>query len=98
MKRSRFIVSPEALEDLDEIWLFIAEDSVETAEKVEKEFRKAFELLAHQPELGHTRGDLTDQAVKFWPLYSYLVVYDPGKRPIEIVRVLHGALDLPEIM
>ncbi len=46
MKRSRFIVSPEALEDLDEIWLFIAEDSVETAEKVEKEFRKAFELLA----------------------------------------------------
>ena len=98
MRRSGVVVSPEALDDLDDIWIFIAEDSIETADKVEEGFLNAFRLLARQPELGHTRTDLTDQAVKFWSVHSYLVVYSPDQRPIEIVRVLHGALDLTGIL
>jgi hypothetical protein len=43
------------------------------------------------PGIGHTRQDLTDQPVKFWSVYSYLVVYDPESRPLTIVAVLHGA-------
>ena len=35
--------------------------------------------------------DLTDRPLKFWSVYSYLVVYDPASRPLTIVAVLHGA-------
>jgi plasmid stabilization system protein ParE len=36
--------------------------------------------------------------VRFWAVFSYLIVYDPAKKPIEIVRVLHGKRDVKEIL
>jgi antitoxin ParD1/3/4 len=50
------------------------------------------------PGQGHTRKDLTDLPVLFWPVGSYLIVYDPEKRPLEILRVLHGARDVETIL
>jgi plasmid stabilization system protein ParE len=47
---------------------------------------------------GHIREDITDLPVRFWPVGSYLIVYDAGKRPIEILRVLHGARDVESIL
>ncbi|WP_256448903.1 MULTISPECIES: hypothetical protein [Methylosinus] len=32
--------------------------------------------------------------VKFWPVFSYLIVYEPSMRPIGIVRIIHGAQDV----
>lgn len=55
-------------------------------------------MLAQSPGLGHTRDDLTSLPLRFWPVFSYLIVYDPARRPIEIVRVLHGARDLRRIL
>jgi hypothetical protein len=43
------------------------------------------------PEMGHTREDLTERPVKFWSVFSYLVVYDPASRPLTVLAVLHGA-------
>ena len=34
-------------------------------------------LAAQSRGIGHTREDLTSRPVKFWSVYSYLVVYDP---------------------
>ncbi len=40
------------------------------------------------------RDDLTDEPVKFWSVFSYLIVYDPATQPLGIARVLHGSQDL----
>ena len=37
--------------------------------------------------------DLTGEFVKFWSVFSYLIVYDPSKKPVQIARVLHGKRD-----
>jgi len=58
----------------------------------------AIEKIAERPGIGHTREDLTDRALKFWSVYSYLVVYDPESRPLTIVAVLHGARDVGEML
>jgi len=55
-------------------------------------------FLGSQPEVGHVREDLTSRPVKVWPIYSYLIVYDPETKPVEIVRVLHGMRDLEGIL
>lgn len=60
MNRSKFLLSPEALIDLDEIWLFIAKDSIDAADRTEDDIRSAMRLLASQPNIGHNRPDLTD--------------------------------------
>ena len=58
----------------------------------------ALKLLGKQPGVGHVREDLTGRPVKFWPVYSYLIVYDPETEPIQILRVLHGMRDVEEIL
>ena len=55
-------------------------------------------MLAKNPQLGHRRPDLTDKPVRFWPEGPYMIVYDSGPRPIEIVRVIHGARDLAKML
>jgi hypothetical protein len=40
------------------------------------------------------RRDLTDESVKFWPVFNFLVVYDLVVQPIGIARVLHWSRDL----
>jgi len=59
---------------------------------------KFFELLAENPDAGHYREDLTSRPVRFFPVYSYLVVYLAGTSPVQIVRVLGGAQDVEMIL
>lgn len=98
MKR-RFTLSPEAGFDLEEIrdWV-LAEGGPGIALNVMRSLLKAVRLLARHPELGHARKDLTDLPLRFWPVFSWLIVYDPARRPIEIVRVLHGARNIERIL
>jgi len=70
--------SPEASLDLLEIWEYIAADNVDAADRLEQEIRNAVNLLAENPEIGHFRRDLTSKPVRFWPVRSYLIIYDPA--------------------
>ena len=95
----RFVLSPEAEHDLDVIKTYLLESAgMGVARPLMHELREAMRFLASQPEAGHLREDLTDAPVRFWSVFSYLVVYDPRKRPIEIVRVLHGNRDVAAIL
>jgi plasmid stabilization system protein ParE len=86
-----YVLAPAAVEDLDEIWLHIARDSIDAAERVLDELEAACALLAERPHAGHIREDLADASVRFWSVRSYLVVYRPDRIPLEIVRFWHGA-------
>jgi plasmid stabilization system protein ParE len=50
------------------------------------------------PGIGHVRVDLTDDQVKFWQEFSYLIIYDPVPRSIRILRVLRSAQDIAAIL
>ena len=60
--------------------------------------REKFAFLAQAPEAGHRRIDLTDENVKFFPVYSYLIVYRPERTPLQIVSILHGRRDVEQIL
>jgi plasmid stabilization system protein ParE len=94
----RYVVTPEAQAHIDEIGAYIARDSVDAALKVYDALEEAFELLAERPGVGHSRGDLTDRPLRFWSVFSYLVVYDPGSQPLTIIAVLHSARDVKELL
>jgi len=61
-------LSPEAQNDLQEIWVHIAQDNPAAADKLEEDIYEACELLAKNPHLGHKRRDLTSEPVLFWPV------------------------------
>lgn len=50
------------------------------------------------PGQGHTRKDLTRRPVLFFPLYSFLVVYQKDMQPIRIMAVLRGKRDFKRIL
>lgn len=92
---TRYRLSPEAQNDLMEIRRCLLQaGGPELARHVLGEVREKLRFLAGQPGAGHRRTDLTDEPVKFWPVFSYLIVYDPAQRPIGVARVLHASRDL----
>jgi plasmid stabilization system protein ParE len=97
--KRRYKLTPQARTDLLTIWEFIAQDSVPAADRTRERLEKAFHLLAVFPLKGRRRTDVqTREAVLFWPVGSYVIVYKPAPRPIVIVRILHGARDLDALL
>ena len=94
----RFVLSPQAFQDIDEIWEFIAKDDIDAADRVRDEIFEAFGKLADMPCMGHLREDLAKEPLRFWSVYSYLIIYRAEPQPIEIVRVLHGARDIASVL
>ena len=90
--------APGKMADYLEIWEFIARDNLDAADRVESEIERAILRLVRHPELGHVRRDLTSRPVRFWPIYSYLIIYDPATRPFEIVRILSGYRDVATLL
>jgi toxin ParE1/3/4 len=98
MKR-RYVLAPETASDLVQIWRYIKkQSSVEIADHVESVILDKITFLAGNSGAGHSRKNLTDEPVKFFPVYSYLIVYRAGTNPLQIVSILHGRRDVEQIL
>jgi toxin ParE1/3/4 len=97
--KPQYVLAPQAALDLVEIWRYIKErSSIAIADRVESVVRQKFGLLAANPEAGHSRSKLTDENVKFFPVYSYLIIYRPETRPLQVVSILHGRRDVEQVL
>ena len=95
---SVYVLSSDADRDLDDIWEYIAQDSVDAAERWIAKLFDAFEALGETPGMGHKREDLTRYAVLFWPVGSYLIIYRAQRLPVEIVAITRGSRDIPAFL
>ena len=86
-------ISRPAQRDLDEIWFFIAQDSLTAADSFVDDLTDKFSLLASFPKMGRSREDLGPELRSF-PVKNYLVLYRSVKERVELVRVVHTARDL----
>lgn len=95
---TRYALTPTARADLQEIDDYLRGKSSSAARLVRSKLRDAMPRLSQRPGLGHLRDDLADEPLRFWPVYSNLIVYRAELRPIQVVRVLHGARDVRQIL
>lgn len=95
---SAFVVTAAADEDLNDIWDFIAADNLEAADRVLDAIEAAFHRLAAGPATGHYREEVADRRHRFASVFSYLIVYRWETRPLQIIRVLHGARDIERVL
>jgi antitoxin ParD1/3/4 len=65
---SAFSLTPLAKADIFDIWSYIAENSEEAADRVERAIFEACEAAAKTPLSGHSRPGLTDRPLRFWTL------------------------------
>jgi toxin ParE1/3/4 len=85
-------LSPLAEQDIEEIWLYVAEDSSPaTADRLIDAIVERFDLLTEQPDIGRLRPEF-GAGVRSFVVESY-VIYYRHDRDVLIARVLHGRRD-----
>jgi plasmid stabilization system protein ParE len=81
---------PEAEDDINAIWEYIAEDNPDGADRLINKIVAAIEALAPLPSQGHRRPDLTLRPLRFINVGNYLIAYAPDKKPLWVIAIMHG--------
>lgn len=99
---SKFTLSPEAVDDLEIIWTYIARDNPRAADDVIESAYRLCGVLGEHPELGRVRefsqrelAGLRSFVITDFP--NYVIFYRVKGKGVEIVRVLHGARDIERL-
>ncbi|MBS5905220.1 type II toxin-antitoxin system RelE/ParE family toxin [Roseomonas mucosa] len=97
MRRELFV--PRAALEFEQAAVRLAADRPQAAEAFLAAALTAARRLATNPGLGSSRA-YVPQRYHFWPLvrFNYLLVYDATREPIQILRVVHTARDLPRLL
>lgn len=91
---TRLRISAEALADLDDIWLHIAEDSEINADRfLDRLLASVTATLLTAPFAGRTREELA-AGLRSFPFADYLIFYRAKEGDVEIARIIHGRRDL----
>lgn len=90
---NQYSLDGQAEQDLDEIWLAIAEDHPDAADRMIDRITDAIILLAGQPLMGRERPELAPNLRSF-PVGNYVIFYRPTTDGVGIARVLHGSRDI----
>ena len=89
----RPLISREAVRDLEEIWEYIAEDSLASADLfIDEIVIKCCELVQLKG-VGHRRDDLISGLLSV-AFRKYVIFFQRRGNKVEIVRILHGARDI----
>jgi toxin ParE1/3/4 len=94
---SRYRLTEQARQDLDEIWLYIAEDNPTAADHFLDILYEKFVLVAGQPLLGRLRPELAPN-LRSLPVGNYVIFYRSTHDGIELGRVLHGVRDMTALL
>ena len=97
MKRE-LVYSPEAIDDLDEIFWFIAEDNPQRARTYIAEIEQACRNLCEMPFVGPARPDLHPELRLLFLWRRIVVAYKVLADRIDVLRVFSGGQDYEAIM
>ncbi|MCY7421346.1 MAG: type II toxin-antitoxin system RelE/ParE family toxin [Chitinophagaceae bacterium] len=95
MRKLKVVFYQTAVEDLEEIWLYTFQTwSLEQADRYQNLIYKEIEFLAGKPASGkdcsHMRKDYRSAKIR-----SHLIFYKYSSSEIEIIRILHESMDIP---
>jgi toxin ParE1/3/4 len=86
----------EAEADLMEIAFHIAEQNPEAADRWLDLIEEKCQTLSRMPEMGRKRFDLAT-GLRSLAVNNYVIFYRPVANGIHVIRVLHGARDIPSL-
>lgn len=92
----RILKRPEVENDLEDIWLYIAQYNPDKADQFLDEIDETSQKLAMFTNMGRNRNELYT-GLRSFPVAQYLIFYFPITDGIEIIRVMHGMRDIDNI-
>jgi toxin ParE1/3/4 len=93
---SQYIISPEAIRDLDEITSYFADRNVNAGDRLLDEFTKKCRYLTQFPLMGRCYVEVRSY-LRGIPMQNYILFYRILDDGIEIMRVVRGDRDIEAI-
>lgn len=94
-----YVLTLSASRDIDGILEYVLEHGGHgPAVRVYEHLLDGCSRIGEMPGIGHTRDDLADDTIRIFAVYSFLILYLPDTRPVQILRVIHGARDMPSAL
>jgi toxin ParE1/3/4 len=91
---------PSARRDLLQATNWIAKDSPPAALALRESVARAAMTIGEHRHIGSLRPEIVGAPYRWMPLvgFPYVIVYNAERMPPRIVRILHAARDLPEVL
>ena len=99
MAQSQFVLSPQAIADLQNLETYITEESgAARAEAVLARVYRSLKMLAYWPNAGRARPNL-GKMLRSFPVPPWIVFYEPmpNLEGIHVLRVVDGRRDLDAV-
>jgi toxin ParE1/3/4 len=93
---SQYVISPEAIRDLDEITSYFADRNVDAGDRLLDEFTKKCRFLTQFPLMGRRYAEVRPY-LRGIPMQKYILFYRILNDGIEIMRVVRGDRDIEAI-
>jgi len=87
-------LTPDANDDLIEIWRQISDHNVDAADRMIDRIFRDLDMLCRFPGFGHTREDVKVRAYRFWTVDPFVLVYRYSSTELLLMRVIHGRRDI----
>lgn len=90
---SRYIIAPEAVQDLEEIGNYFLSRNVEVGERWFQAFNHKCQQLVQFPMMGRSYSNIRSD-LRGVPLEGFVILYRVADDFIEIMRIVSGKRDL----
>ena len=75
--------------DLEQIWLYIAQDNMAAADRLIDDLCERCQVLSEHPKAGSRRPDIAPDCRQL-VIDRYVILYRIREEQIELIRALHG--------
>jgi toxin ParE1/3/4 len=97
MKRLELVLAEQAIDDLMDIWLYIATDSIRNADHFIDFLYEKCSDLCETPNIGRKRLELLP-GIRSLPVKRYIVFYRVTDKAVEIARIVSGYRDIASLL
>jgi len=93
----RIVRTRQARNDVLDIWEYVARNNPAAADRLIRRLDVMIRRLAEQPRIGAAQ-DKYRAGLRSFPVGNYVIFYEPIPTGIQVIRILHGARNWPELI
>lgn len=93
---ARLIRSQQAQADLEGILDYLDSQSPQAADRFATKFEQSCDLHAKHSDIGASAKEYAPN-LRYFTVWSYAIFYRPIQDGIELIRIIHGARDIPKL-
>ena len=93
---ARVTRSEQAQQDLEGILDDLDSQSIQAADRFATKFEQSCDLHAKHSEIGASAEEYAPN-LRHFTVWSYAIFYRPIDDGIELIRIIHGARDIPKL-